>query len=93
MVKNADMLEIVNASMVNSRLWKPFVQLKFFTVNLRLLKQFTAVSDDTETVTAAEVFNKEQREYLEMLDIIGDGRKLSGSTSDSVIDFTLRIFL
>jgi hypothetical protein len=85
-VKNADMLEIVSASMVNSRLWSN-VQLKFFTINLRLLKQSTAVSDDAETVTAAEVFNKEQKEYLEMLDIIGDGRKLSGSTSNSVIDF------
>jgi len=86
-VKNADMLEIVNASMVNSRLWSQYVQLKYFTVNLRLLKQSTAVLDDANEVTAAEVFNKEQKEYLEMLDIIGDGRKLSDTTSDSVIDF------
>ena len=84
-VKNADMYEIVNASMVNSRLWKQ-VTLKYFTVNLRLLKRSSSVSDDADAVHAAEVFNKEQKEYLEMLDIIGDGRGLSEKTSGCVLD-------
>ena len=89
-VKNAEMNEIVNASMFNSRFWNQ-VTVRFFTVNLRLMiRKLSVVSADAQSqaanVAAAEVFNKEQREYLQMIDIIGDGRQLNEETSNFVID-------
>ena len=91
-VKNATMHEIVNASMLNSVLWERVTVVEF-TINLRLIKQSTALSDDDDdddddnvVRNAAEQFNKEQQMYLNMLDIIGDGRPLTAETSDYVID-------
>jgi hypothetical protein len=84
-VKNADMNEIVNACMLNSPYWEQVV-VREFTVNLRLIKQSVSLSEDVSVREAAEQFNREQEEYLHMLDIIGDGRPLTHETSDCVID-------
>ena len=85
-VKNADMYEIVNASMLNSRYWKNHVKVDYFTVNLRLVQRITNVSDDEDAISTAEMFNRQQKDYLEMLDIIGEGRQLTVDTSDFVVD-------
>jgi len=68
------MNEIVNASMIYSQYWKLFTIIKF-TINLRLL----ASASDIE-------FNKEQKEYLSMLDIIGEGIEPTAATARSVVN-------
>jgi hypothetical protein len=75
-VRNGDMEEIVTASMMNSRYWNDF-EVVHFTINLRLLaagpQTFTTTSASTST--AEQEFISHQKKYLEMLDIIGSGRK------------------
>jgi hypothetical protein len=73
-VPNGDMYEVVNASLINSQYWKLFSVVKF-TTNLRLL----ASASDIE-------FNKAQKEYLTMLDIIGEGLEPTLATSHLVAD-------
>ena len=73
-VPNGDMYEIVNASMINSQFWKLFSIIKF-TTNLRLL----ASASDID-------FNKQQHEYLTMLDMIGEGIEPTIATARSVVD-------
>ena len=74
-VPNGDMYEVVNASMINSRFWPMFKIVKF-TTNLRLLS-----ADETD-----KEFNTQQREYLQMLDIIGEGIEQTSETSGTVVN-------
>ena len=74
-VPNGDMYEVVNASMINSRFWPMFKIVKF-TTNLRLLS-----ADETD-----KEFNTQQREYLQMLDIIGEGIEPTSETSGTVVN-------
>jgi hypothetical protein len=79
-VRNGDMQDIVAASMINSRYWNDFEVVQF-TVNLRLL----AAENQSNVSISDEAFFTNQRKYLEMLDIIGSGRKPS-PISDTVVE-------
>jgi hypothetical protein len=68
-VRNGDMYEIVHASMKYSRYWSRFRVVKF-TKNLRLV---AAASDSSSSAVAAQ-FVEQQKEYLDMLNIIGEGK-------------------
>jgi hypothetical protein len=76
-VRNGDMHEIVHASMKYSRYW-PRVQIFKFTKNLRLL-----AAPNTLTPEAVQ-FRKQQSEYLEMLNIIGEGSDPPNNDRSSV---------
>jgi len=84
-VKNAAMSEIVSASMLNSPYWE-MVTVKVFTINLRLQKTSIESCRNIIEVNNAVQFNKEQQDYIDMLDIIGDGRALTEETSKHVVD-------
>ena len=78
-VRNGDLHEIVLASIVlasmkYSRYWSRFKIYKF-TKNLRLLTT-------TDSSPQAEEFRSQQQEYLNMLNIIGEGTD-PGSHSNS----------
>ena len=84
-VKNATMSEIVSASMLNSPYWE-MVMVKVFTINQRLKKTSMQACRNSIEFNEAVQFNKEQQSYIDMLDIIGDGRPLTEQTSEHVID-------
>ena len=77
-VRNGDMYEIVHASMKYSRYWSKFKIFKF-TKNLRLLS-----SNDPSP--QAQEFRSQQEEYLNMLNIIGEGSDPDSQSNSSVID-------
>ena len=80
-VRNGDMYEIVHASMKYSRYWSRFRVVKF-TKNLRLV---AAASDSTSSAVAAQ-FVEQQKEYLEMLNIIGEGNDPADLQQSSVAE-------
>ena len=84
-VKNAAMSEIVSASMLNSPYWE-LVKVKVFSINLRLRKTSVQSCLNSIEFNEAVQFNREQQQYIDMLDIIGDGRPLTEETSQHVID-------
>jgi len=80
-VRNGDMYEIVHASMKYSRYWSRFRVVKF-TKNLRLV---AAASDSSSSAVAAQ-FVEQQKEYLEMLNIIGEGNDPAELPQSSVAE-------
>ena len=80
-VRNGDMYEIVHASMKYSRYWSRFRVFKF-TKNLRLV---AAASDSSSSAVAAQ-FVEQQKEYLEMLNIIGEGEDPAELQQSSVAE-------
>ena len=79
-VPNGDMYEVVNASMIYSRFW-PMFQVVKFTTNLRLLGEDSSGESNSESE-----FKKQQRDYQEMLDIIGEGREPAVANFGSIVD-------
>jgi ATP-dependent DNA helicase PIF1 len=75
------MYEIVHASMKYSRYWSRFRVVKF-TKNLRLV---AAASDSSSSSVSAQ-FVEQQKEYLEMLNIIGEGNDPAELPQSSVAE-------
>ena len=79
-VRNGDMYEIVHASMKYSRFWPRFKIYKF-TKNMRLLTAPTApLSRESQN------FVNEQKDYLDMLNTIGEGCDPSSDETSPVFD-------